>query len=290
MKFVDVKNDVAFRKIFGNENKKEILISFLNAILGFAEGKKIVDVAIKDTYIPALLKELKNSILDVRATDQRGISYIVEMQLEEPKGFDKRVQYYAAKQYAVQIDKGEDYPKLNQVIFIGILNFDMFEGGDYLTRHLFINTSTGNQDLKDIEYSFIELTKFNKQEHELETLTEKWVYFIKNAENLNVIPANTNDKGLEEAYNDANTHQWTKDELWAYDSVFMARQDARGREELKIERAEEKGRVEGKIEGKTERNHEVAINSIKAGLSNDIIKMITGLSDDQINALCAELQ
>ena len=82
MKFVDIKNDVAFRKIFGNENKKEILISFLNAILDFPEGKRIVDVEIKNTIIPALLKELKNSILDVRATDQRGVSYIVEMQLE----------------------------------------------------------------------------------------------------------------------------------------------------------------------------------------------------------------
>jgi len=229
MKFVDIKNDIAFRKIFGNENKKEILISFLNAVLGLPKGKKIKKVEIKNPYQLPEIKDLKSSILDVRATDERNISYIVEMQVEEPDVFDKRVQYYTAKQYSAQIDIGDDYPKLNQVIFIGILNFNFFDGDDYLTKHLIINQKTGKQELKDIEFNFIELPKFKKKQNELKTLIEKWTFFIQNSPNLDVIPANTNDKGLKYAYEDADKHNWTKEELAAYDYAGMRRQDEKGK-------------------------------------------------------------
>jgi len=162
MKFVDVKNDIAFRKIFGNENKKEILISFLNAVLDLPEGKRIENVQIKNPFQLPQIKALKSSILDVLATDQRKITYIVEMQVEDLAGFDKRVQYYTAKQYSAQIKKAEEYPLLNQVIFIGILDFKFFRGKRYLTKHLIINQQTGNQDLSDIEFNFIELFNFVK--------------------------------------------------------------------------------------------------------------------------------
>ena len=89
--FVDPKNDVAFRKIFGDENRKGILISFLNNILEFAgTNKEIVDITIKNPYQVPKLKELKETILDIKAVDKRNIHYIIEMQvipkeLEEPK-------------------------------------------------------------------------------------------------------------------------------------------------------------------------------------------------------------
>lgn len=229
MKFVDIKNDIAFRKIFGNENKKEILISFLNAALELPEGKRINWTEIKNPFQLPEIQGLKSSILDVRVMDERGISYIVEMQVEEPDGFDKRVQFYTAKQYSSQIDIGEDYPKLNQVIFIGILNFDFFEGTDYLTKHQIINKKTGIQELKDIEFNFIELLKFNKDLSEIETMIEKWVYFIKKSPNLDVIPENVTDEGLKHAYVDAEKHNWTKEELMAYDYASMRLQDEKGK-------------------------------------------------------------
>ncbi|MBI4648114.1 MAG: Rpn family recombination-promoting nuclease/putative transposase [Bacteroidia bacterium] len=244
MKFVDIKNDVAFRKIFGNENKKEILISFLNAVLELTKGKLIRKVEIKNPFQLPEIKDLKSSILDIRATDERNISYIVEMQVEEPDGFDKRVQYYTAKQYSAQIDIGDDYPKLNQVIFIGILNFDFFDGTNYLTRHLIINQKTGKQELKDLEFNFIELLKFNIPLCELNTLIEKWTYFLKNAPNLDIIPENIDDEGLRYAYENAAQHNWTKEELLAYDYAGMRRQDEKG----KLILAEKKGHEKEKIE------------------------------------------
>jgi predicted transposase/invertase (TIGR01784 family) len=277
MKFVDIKNDIAFRKIFGNENKKEILISFLNAVLELPKGKKIKIVEIKNPYQLPEIKDLKSSILDVRATDERDISYIVEMQVEEPDGFDKRVQYYTAKQYSSQIEIGEDYPKLNQVIFIGILNFKFFEGTDYLTKHLIINQKTGNQELKDIEFNFIELPKFFKKQNELKTLIEKWTFFIQNAPNLNVIPSNTDDKGLKHAYEDADKHNWTKEELSAYDYSAMRRQDEKGKTELAVKKA-----VDEAIEITVEKN---VIEFYKNDVAIEIIAKSTKLTVKQVTEI-----
>jgi hypothetical protein len=89
IKFVDPKNDVAFRKIFGDENKKEILISFLNNVLEFAgTDKEIIDITIKNPYQVPKLKELKETILDIKAVDKRNIHYIIEMQVFHTTAFE----------------------------------------------------------------------------------------------------------------------------------------------------------------------------------------------------------
>ena len=93
MKFVDIKNDIAFRKIFGNENRKEVLISFLNAVLLLESDKKIISVEILTPYQLPSLKGGKVTIVDVKAKDQSNKNYIVEMQVAEVDGFDKRVLY-----------------------------------------------------------------------------------------------------------------------------------------------------------------------------------------------------
>jgi len=245
MKFVDIKNDIAFRKIFGNENKKEILISFLNAVLELPKGKKIKSVQIRNPYQLPEIKDLKSSILDVHATDERNISYIVEMQVEELDGFDKRVQYYTAKQYSAQINKGDEYPKLNQVIFIGILDFTFFEDDtEYITRHRTVNVNTQKSTLNGMEYNFIELEKFDKELKQCKTLVDKWIYFIKNAPNLDVIPSDVKDEGLKHAYEDADRHNWTKEELEAYHYAEMRRQDEKGKTDIAVRKGKEEEKIE----------------------------------------------
>jgi hypothetical protein len=120
---------VAFRKIFGDENKKEILISFLNNILEFAgSDKEIMDITIQNPYQVPKLKDLKETILDIKAVDKRNIHYIIEMQVFHTTAFEKKVLYYVGKSYYQQSHRAEDYPKLNQVIFLGFLNFKLFQG------------------------------------------------------------------------------------------------------------------------------------------------------------------
>ncbi|MGB0931648.1 MAG: Rpn family recombination-promoting nuclease/putative transposase, partial [Chitinophagales bacterium] len=226
MKFVDVKNDVAFRKIFGNEQKKVILISFLNAVLELESLDKIQSVTLVDPFQLPRIRGEKASIIDVRAKDARGRSFIIEMQVVEKEGFAKRIQYYSCKDYASQINIGDDYPKLKPVYFVGILNFAFFPGKNYFSKHLIVDEETGICSLQDLKFRFIELTKFKKKEHELQTIVDKWTYFIKKAHKLKVIPSNTEDEGLVTAYEEAEKHNWTPKEYDAYIYAGMRAQDA----------------------------------------------------------------
>lgn len=272
VKFVDIKNDVAFRKIFGNENRKEVLTSFLNAVLLLKQNDIIVEVDILTPYQLPDLKGGKVTIVDVKAKDQNNKSYIVEMQVAELTGFHKRVMYYATKSYSSQIERGDQYEKLKPIYFIGILDFEVTQNPNYISRHRILDSETTENYLKDIEFNFIELPKFKKSATELDSIIDQWIYFIKNAENLEVIPENLKDEGLKFAYEDADKHNWTKAELEAYDYVLMREQDDRGRVTFAIDKELK----------------QVAKNFINLKLSNEDISKGTGLSIEQIEELRKE--
>jgi len=273
MKFVDIKNDIAFRKIFGNENKKEILISFLNAVLKLENQSRIKTITLLNPFQFPKIKGLKVTVIDVKATDEKENVFIIEMQLTDKKGLDKRIQYYGAKGYSSQIDSGDEYLKLKPMIFIGILDFKYFESPNYISRHYIMDFETGERKFKDLEFNFIELQKFTKKLNQLDNLIDKWIYFIKNSENLDVIPENTNDTGLLSAYKDAEKHNWTKEELEEYEYAQMREQDERG----EIELAEDRAKQQEKIE--------IAIKCIKKGMNNLDINEITSLSENDIENL-----
>ncbi len=235
MKFVDIKNDVAFRKIFGDENKKVIIISFLNAVMHLEGKKRIDDISISNPYQMPILPNLKASIIDIKAKDKNDNTFIVEMQVADIIGMDKRLLYYTSKEYSQQIVSGEKYTELNPVIFIGIFDFKFTLGSEYLSHHTICNVKTGEQIIKDMNFYFIELPKFLKQPDDLDNVTDKWIYFIKEAENIEVIPENIDDEGLKEAYEYANKNTWTKEELDAYNYAAMREQDERGRLEKAVQ-------------------------------------------------------
>ena len=273
MQFVDIKNDIAFRKIFGNENKKIILISFLNAVMKLKGKDAIEDVEILNPYQLPIIKNLKASIIDVKARDKKGKTYIIEMQVAEPDGLDKRLLYYASKEYAQQIESGDFYTQLKPVIFIGIFDFKFTEGDKYLAHHAVCDVENGERRIKDMDFYFIELPKFEKPLADLKEVTDKWIFFIKEAENLEIIPENVDDEGLKAAYQDANKHSWTKEELEAYDYAAMREQDERG----KLAHAEKRGKKEGKAEIARKMKNE-----------NEPIEKIvryTGLTEEEVNEI-----
>ena len=277
MQFVDIKNDIAFRKIFGNENKKIILISFLNAVMKLKGKDVIEDVEILNPYQLPIIKNLKASIIDVKARNKKGKTYIIEMQVAEPDGLDKRLLYYASKEYSQQIESGEQYTELKPVIFIGIFDFMFTSGEKYLSHHAVCDVEDGERAILDMDFYFIELPKFVKPLKELTEITDKWIFFIKEAENLTVITENVDDEGLKEAYHDANKHSWEKEELKAYDYAAMREQDERGKIELAEKRAEKRADKKAK--------EEVARKMKQKGLSNQDISDFTGLSVEEIGDL-----
>jgi len=276
MKFVDPKNDVAFKKIFGSEHKTEILISFLNAVLDLTGDREIQTVQLLNPFQAPEIKMLKSTILDVRATDKRGVTFIVEMQIENTAALEKRFTYYVSKAYVSQIERGEDYPKLNQVIFIGVLDFALFEGEDYLTRHLILNTKTHEQELKDLEFNFIELPKFTKSEAELESDLEKWVYFIKHAGDLEVVPESADFEAIQAAYGEASRFNWSREDLEVYEYRGIKIQDARGAIQLATKK------------GEHNKAAEIARNLLDLGLNVAQIAQATGLSPAEIAALAED--
>ncbi len=285
MKFVNPRNDVAFKKIFGNEHQPSILISFLNAVLDLRGDREIQSLEFLNPYQAPKLEDLKDTTLDVRARDKRGVTFIVEMQVEPRRGYEKRFLYYASKAYVGQIERGEDYPRLNQVIFIGILDFAAFMGTDYLTRHLILNARTQVQELKDLEFTFIELPKFTKDEAELETLLEKWIYFIKHASDLEMVPASADHAALRAAYDIANTFGWSRNELEVYEYWSMRVQDERGAIEFAEERGVRRGRQEGEVVGLQRGKEETARKMLAKGYDVAEVADLTGLTREEVAAL-----
>jgi predicted transposase/invertase (TIGR01784 family) len=286
--FVDPKNDVAFRKIFGDENKKEILISFLNNILEFAgTDKEIMDITIKNPYQVPKLKELKETILDIKAVDKRNIHYIIEMQVFHTTAFEKKVLYYVGKSYYQQLNRAEDYPRLNQVIFLGFLNFTLFhKNPDYATRHLILDEKTNEHHFQDFELNFVELPKFTKSLEELKDIKDKWIYFVKNAGTMKMIPRELQEpKELQEAFEVAKQMKWSKEELEAYDTRGIYIQDERGRIDYAREEGKEEGIKIGEEKGKEQKAIETAKKMLEKGFDLETIVEITGLEPSGIDKL-----
>ena len=283
MKFVNPRNDVAFKKIFGNEEHKEILISFLNAVLDLTGEKEIQEIELLNPYQAPRLETMKYTLLDVRAKDKRGVTFIVEMKVPHVEGFWKRFTYYTSKAYVSQIERGQDYPKLNQVIFIGISNFHEFETSHYVTRIQLLNTVTFQQELKELEFNFVELPKFTKTADELTTTLEKWLFFLKHADELEVIPDSADSVDLRAAYGIADQFGWSKDELEVYDYWGIKEQDERGAVQYAWKAGERQGEQKGERKGRLE----TARKMLAEGFDMAMVTKITGLTAEELATLPA---
>ncbi len=189
MRFISPKTDFAFKKIFGSEQSKDILISFLNAIIYSGEDK-IQDLEIIDPYNAPSIVSLKDSYLDVKAVLEDNTKVIIEMQVESVEGFSKRVTYNLSKTYSNQLSSGEGYLQLNPVIALTITDFKIFKKTkEVISRFSFIEEKKKfiypDDEMKMV---FVELPKFKKELAELETITDKWIYFLKQAPSLEIIP------------------------------------------------------------------------------------------------------
>lgn len=282
MRFVDPKNDIAFKKIFGDENHTEILISFLNATLDFKGDYKIKSVKILNPYQVPKIEELKETILDIKATNEKNETFIVEMQRKDLNNFQKRSLYYTSKAYIQQLDKKKDYSTLKKVYFIGIINFTIFESKHYLSKHLIINQENSKQELDNFEFTFIELPKFKIKEDEigkLNTVIEKWIWFLKHTQKLDLIPKEFEEiKEFKEAFLIATQYKWSKKDIEIYDYMTLKEYD----EINAIETSFGKGLKQGE----KNKQLEIAKNLLNSKVPIDVIIQSTGLSREELNTLC----
>jgi predicted transposase/invertase (TIGR01784 family) len=304
-KFLDPKNDVAFRRIFGSEKNKDILIHFINDILELKDRDKIKEITFLPTIAVPEIAAKKQSVVDVLCKDENGVQLIIEMQVAPQEGFEKRAQYYAAKAYSRQLNKGKKegarYIDLKAVIFIAISDNIIFKDKIfYKSDHIMLDKESYSHDLKDFSFTFIELPKFKITDINLLTnIVEKWCFFFKNADKTSEADLRKligSDNVIERAYEELNQFNWTEDELLTYEQETKRIMDNQAAEDYKINQikqqiieAEEKGKAEGKVEGKVEENIRVKIEIAKNLLSQNIdintISTATGLSIAEIEKL-----
>ncbi|MBD1815369.1 Rpn family recombination-promoting nuclease/putative transposase [Microcoleus vaginatus DQ-U2] len=245
MNFINPKTEFGFKKIFASPQSKDILISFLNALLYDAQPT-IEDLEIIDPYAAPSVTGLKDTYLDVKAKITGNKTVIIEMQVINVEAFTKRVVYNAAKTYATQLRPREGYSKLNPLIALTITDFILFENTEkFLTHFVFKELEENFEDYnREIELVFVELPKFNKELEQVENIIQSWIYFIKNAPLFDEIPEKfASIPEIQTAFSIASRTNLTLKELEELEKREMFFEDQRG--------AIIKSRQEGIIEGQT---------------------------------------
>ncbi|MDR0677820.1 MAG: Rpn family recombination-promoting nuclease/putative transposase [Holosporaceae bacterium] len=304
-RFLNPRNDFAFKQLFGTEKNKDILIQFLNDIF---EGQhdRIEDVEFLKTNLDPEVALLRQSIVDVLCKDTNGNHFIIEMQYASDSHFIQRAVAYACRAYLNQRTQDEDsrnhthlkkkvnYGNMSPVIFFSVIEKTLFKNKkEYLSHHKVTDVCTGEVDIDKLSFSFLELSKFRKESiDELETNIEKWAYFFKNAELLSQYEAKEiekNDQQFWKVYTALAEYNYSPEELLDYeryemkqDEIDTIKCDAQKKGKAEgIAIGEERGKVEGALKAKTE----TALNALAMGLSIEQISKLTGLSEDEIKKL-----
>ena len=179
MQLLSPKNDVVFQKLFGRNENKDVLISFLNSIIIEAGNVRIADVKIEEKKIDvSMLIDEKISILDIYVTTDIGTHINIEMQMINEYNMIKRTLYYWSKMFLKQLVKGEDYSKLEKTITINLIDFNIHNNDNVHNYYHLINDKT-NKKLTDImEIHFIDMKKFRENGKINNDKLEKWLQFI----------------------------------------------------------------------------------------------------------------
>ncbi|HAT4365495.1 TPA: Rpn family recombination-promoting nuclease/putative transposase [Clostridium perfringens] len=271
--------DFVFKKIFGTEKNKPILINFLNAVI--KPTTPIKDVEIKNNDIDKDFIEDKFSRLDVKATTSNKEHINIEIQVKNEYNMIQRTLYYWSKMYSEQIQNRDNYSKLERTVCINILNFKYLKNDKYHNAYR-LKEITSNEELTDLqEIHFIELPKFNEignkeyvENVEKMDALEKWLEFLVEPESNTVRQLELSNEEIKLA----------KSELYRLSMDSKEREQYNMREKAIFDRisALENAEAKGKREGKLESKLEIVRESLSQGLEISLISKITGLSEEEI--------
>lgn len=314
MSDINPRVDIAFKKIFGVEENKDLLISLINSIVG--NDDQISDVTLLNPYNPRNFKNDKLSILDIKASGIDGKKFNIEIQITDEDDYDKRALFYWGKLYTEQLKAGEDYGTLSKAIGIHILNFTSIpEVKKYHNVFHIREKDDGILYFKDLELHTIELKKFSADsKEELSEIMSKvknsldmWSMFLTRHELLNTdnLPKKLNDNNLKKALGVLEVMNFTSEEREAYEDHLkwlrieantLKKAESKGRAagleqgiQQGIKQGIEKGIEQGIEKGIELRNQQIAINMLKENVNDKIISSATGLALEKIIKLKGKL-
>ncbi len=275
-KYINPFTDFGFKKIFGEEASKPLLIDFLNALL--PQQNKIIDLSFKNTEQLGQTEADRKAIYDIYCENENGEKFIVELQKAKQNYFKERTLYYSTFPIREQADKGEWNYNLKAVYCVGILDFtfDDYENEPEksgVVHTIQLKNQKGKTFYDKLTYIYLEMPNFKRMETELNTRLDKWLYFIKHLEDFQTIPAIFKDDIFTKAFEKAELAKLGQAELDSYESSLKYYRDLKG----VIDTAFDEGKLEGKIE--------VAKALKESGISTDIIIKTTGMSETEINKL-----
>jgi predicted transposase/invertase (TIGR01784 family) len=283
------KVDFAFKKLFGSEENKDILISFINSIL--SDEEQVKDIELRNPYNLANYKKDKMSILDIKAVDEKGIWYDIEMQLSDQVFYEKRAFYYWAKVYSDQLEGGYDYDKLRKTISINILDFNYLDEKDFHNVYKVYNKDSKKELSSVFEMHFIELNKFKKDFKDVKTTLDRWVAFLNRAYELEKdrVPEELAiDEAVKKAVEKLDIMYLDKEERVLYEGELKRLRDYNAEimtaEIRGIEKGVKKGIQEGIKEGEKIKALEITKNLLDV-LDNETIALKTGLTIEEIQKL-----
>ncbi|MEZ4772927.1 MAG: Rpn family recombination-promoting nuclease/putative transposase [Bacteroidia bacterium] len=275
-KYLNPFTDFGFKKLFGEEPNKDLLLDFLNELLREREGE-IKDLTYLKTEQLGTGDSDRKAIFDLYCENEHGEKFIVELQKSKQNFFKDRTLYYSTFPIREQARQADWNYELKAIYTIAILDFVFEEDKTDKEKYRYDVKLTDIETCKvfydKLTFIYLEMPKFRKEVEELETRFEKWLYVLKNLNRLDRIPEKLREKIFERLFEVAEIAKFTREELLSYEDSLKYYRDLKNSLDL----AKEEGKVEEKIET-IKRGH-------REGLSVDILSKLTGLTQNEIRRI-----
>ena len=273
--------DFGFKRIFGTDPNKELLVNFLNSLF---DGEEVIkDVKYLNSENVGDVYTERKAIFDVYCENEKGEKFIVEMQNAYQTYFKDRSLFYSTFPIREQAPKGSDWNFcLKKVYVVALLNYRMsdeaFDSSDTIHTIALMDTKTNKVFNAKLMFKYVEVGRFDKTDDELISLSDKWMYVLKNLSRLDNRPSSLREKIFTKLFDAAAIARFTPTELREYEDSLKAYRDIKN----SLDTAKEEGRAEGRVEGIAM----VVKNMHAKGMDIDVIASITGLNKDEVESLC----
>ncbi len=247
-KYINPFTDYGFKRLFGEEPNKNLLLDFLNELLKEEQGRITNLTYLKNENLGA--RELnRKAIFDLYCTNEKGEKFIVELQKTKQKFFKDRTIYYSTFPIQEQAKKGSEWDfKLEKIYTIAILDFEFEDDKKNPNKFRYdvkLKELETNKVFSDkLNFIYLEMPKFKKSIEELETRFEKWLYVIKNLHKLDRIPEKLKENIFLQLFEVAEISKFSRQEYQDYEESLKYYRDLKN----SLDTAKEEGRIEGKIE------------------------------------------
>lgn len=281
-RYIDPFTDFGFKKLFGSEPNKDLLIDFLNELL---KGQKnIRDLTYSKNEHLGKTPEYRKAIFDLYCENENGEKFIIELQKVRQQYFKDRSLYYSTFPIQEQGPEGENWNyQLKEVYTIGIMDFAFDETHRDQFRHevKLIETTTKEVFYDKLTFIYLEMTKFVKNESELVSHFDKWLYLLKNLNQFREIPSVLQERIFRKVFDIAEVSNLNEEEMKTYEASLKDKRDWKNA----IDTAMEEGVKLGEQKERKRKSIEIAKNLKQAGVDFEIIAKSTGLSTSEIEEL-----